>query len=73
MFRVRVIVRGKLATNSRIHLEGADVNLPEGARVRDLLVEVGVFDEEVKDVKVNGRRGRLDQALRRNDMVELSA
>lgn len=72
MFRVRVIVRGKLATNSRVHLEGADVNLPEGARVRDLLLEVGVFDEEVKHVKINGRRGRLEQALKRDDLVELS-
>jgi len=73
MFRVRVVVKGKLATNSRIHLEGADVTLPEGSRVRDLLVEVGVFDEEVKGVTINGRRSRLDQALRRNDLVELSA
>jgi len=71
MFRVRVTVAGKLLNNSRIHLEGADLALPEGARVRDLLSEVGVFDDEVKQVVVNGRRGRLDQTLRRNDLVEL--
>jgi len=73
MFRVRVVVRGKLVNNSRIHLEGADLTLPEGSRVRDLLSEVGVFDDEVKHITINGRRGRLDQALRRKDVVELSA
>ena len=71
MFRVRVMVSGKLVNNSRIHLEGADLTLPEGSRVRDLLTEVGVFDDEVREVIVNGRRGRLDQSLRRNDKVEL--
>jgi hypothetical protein len=71
MFRVRVVVAGKLVNNSRVHLEGADLSLPEGARVRDLLMEVGVSDGEVKQVTVNGRRGRLDQSLRRNDVVEL--
>jgi len=71
MFRVRVVVAGKLVNNSRVHLEGTDLSLPEGARVRDLLTEVGVSDGEVKQVTVNGRRGRLDQSLRRNDVVEL--
>lgn len=71
MFRVRVIVSGKLANNARIDLEGQVMTLPEGARVRDLLSEVGVFEEEVKQVLVNGKRARLDQALRRNDVVEL--
>jgi len=73
MFRVRVIARGRLAKNSRIQQDGLEVVLPEGGRVRDLLVEVGVFDEEVKQVVVNGRRGRIDQTLRRDDEVELHA
>lgn len=73
MFRVRVVARGRLAKNSRIRMDGSDVTLPEGGRVRDLLVEVGVFDEEVRRVLINGRQGRLDQTLRRNDMVELHA
>jgi hypothetical protein len=71
MFRVRVTVSGKLVNHSRVQLEGADLSLPEGARVRDMLTEVGVFDDEVKQVTINGRRGRLDQGLRRNDVVEL--
>lgn len=44
----------------------------EGGRVRDLLPEVGLFDEEIREVTVNGRRARLDQVLRRNDRVELA-
>jgi sulfur carrier protein ThiS len=73
MFRVKVIATGRLAKNSRIQMEGLDVTLPEGGRVRDLLNEVGVFDDEVREVVVNGRRGRLDQALRRDDKIELRA
>jgi len=71
MFRVRVVPCGKLAKNSRVSAEGIEVTLPEGARVSELLAEVGLFDEEVRLVMVNGRRGRLDQRLQRNDVVEV--
>jgi len=54
-------------------MDGAVIALPEGGRVRDLLVEVGMFDEEVREVTINGRRARLDQALHRDDNVELRA
>ena len=73
MFQVKVMARGRLAKNSRIETDGSVVMLPEGGRVRDLLVEVGVFDEEVREVTVNGRRARLDQALHRDDSIELRA
>jgi hypothetical protein len=73
MLQVKVMARGRLAKNSRIQTEGTVIVLPEGGRVRDLLVEVGVFDEEVREVTINGRRARLDQALRRDDQVELRA
>jgi hypothetical protein len=72
MFRVRISAQGRLAKNSRIGREKVEVVLPEGGRVRDLLLEVGLFDEEVRRVIVNGRRGRLDQALQRNDVVEVA-
>jgi sulfur carrier protein ThiS len=67
------VARGRLAKYSRIETDGTDVTLPEGGRVRDLLVEVGVFDEEVRTVMVNGRRGRLDQTLHRDDTIELQS
>ncbi|MGD0111370.1 MAG: hypothetical protein ABSD48_05855 [Armatimonadota bacterium] len=73
MFQVKVRARGRLAKNSRIQMDGAVIALPEGGRVRDLLVEVGMFDEEVREVTINGRRARLDQALHRDDNVELRA
>jgi hypothetical protein len=47
--------------------------LPDGGRVRDLLQEVGLFDEEVKRVMINGRRARLDSSLRANDLVQVEA
>ncbi len=68
-----MIPRGRLATNSRISSDGTEVTMPAGSRVRDLLSQVGLFDEEVRRVMVNGRRARLDSALRRNDLVELHA
>ncbi len=73
MLRVRVLPCAKLARNSKIGREGGDVVLPEGGRVRDLLVEVGLFDEEVRRVMINGRRARLDTSLRRNDVVRIEA
>lgn len=71
MLRVRVVPHGRLASHSRISSAGLDVTMPAGSRIRDLLVQVGLFDEEVKRVMVNGRRARLDKALRRNDLIEL--
>lgn len=71
MFRVRVVPRGKLIRNSRLEREGVALQLPSGSRVRDLLVELGIFEGEVRRVRINGRRARLDQSLRRNDEVEL--
>jgi sulfur carrier protein ThiS len=71
MFRVRVVPRGKLLKNSRLDREGLDLQLPNGSRVRDLLDQLGVFEEEVRRVLVNGRRARLDYSLRRDDEVEL--
>jgi len=72
MFNVRISAQGRLAKNSRIGREKVQVVLPEGGRVRDLLLEVGLFDEEVRRVIVNGRRARLDQALQRNDVIEVA-
>ena len=51
--------------------DGGEVVLPAGGRVRDLLQEVGLFDEEVRRVKVNGKRARLDTCLKRNDVVSV--
>ncbi len=71
MFRIKVIAHGKLTRSSRIGMDGLVMNIFDGARIRDLLSEVGVMDGEVRRVMVNGKRGRLEQALRRNDLIEL--
>jgi len=71
MLRVRVVPHGRLAKNSRISSEGQALNMPLGSRIRDVLIQVGLFDEEVKRVMVNGRRARLDKAVRRDDLIEL--
>ena len=71
MLRVRIKPCPKLARNSKVGREGGEVTIPDGGRVRDLLQEVGLFDEEVRRVFVNGRRARLDTSLNRNDVVSV--
>ncbi len=71
MLRVRILPSEKLARNSKVGREGGEVVLPNGGRVRDLLQEVGLFDEEVRRVLVNGKRARLDTSLKRNDVVRV--
>ncbi len=71
MLRVRIVPCAKLARNSKIGRDGGQVALPDGCRVRDLIQEVGLFEEEVRRVMVNGRRARLDTSLHRDDIVQL--
>ena len=73
MLRVTIRAEGRLARTARVGRDGQEVNVPQGGRVRDLLEEVGILDSEVRRITVNGRRARLDQALRRNDKVEVSS
>ncbi len=73
MLRVRIIPCAKLAKHSKVSRDGNEVSLPEGGRVRDLLREVGLFDEEIKRVVINGRRARLDSSLKPNDLVQVEA
>jgi len=71
MLRVRIVPCSKLARNSKIGREGGEVALPDGGRVRDLLQEIGLFDEEVRRIVINGKRARLDTSLKRNDVVQV--
>jgi sulfur carrier protein ThiS len=71
MLRVRIVPSPKLARNSKVGREGGEVSLPGGGRVRDLLHEIGLFEEEVRRVLVNGKRARLDTSLKRGDVVNL--
>lgn len=71
MLRVKIVTCDKLARNSKVGREGGEVSLPDGGRVRDLVQAVGLFDEEIRRVFVNGRKARLDTALSRNDLVEV--
>lgn len=71
MLRVKIITCDKLARNSKVGREGGEVSLPDGGRVRDLVQAVGLFDEEIRRVFVNGRKARLDTSLNRNDLVEV--
>ncbi len=73
MLRVRIVPCSKLAKHSKVSRDGNDISMPAGGRVRDLLQEVGLFDEEVKRVNINGRRAHLDTSLKANDIVKVEA
>lgn len=73
MLRVRIVPCARLARHSKINREGSEVTISNGGRVRDLLQEVGLFDEEVRSVEINGRRARLETSLRTNDVVLVKA
>jgi hypothetical protein len=70
MIRVTVLVQGRLAARASASSDGEAVDMPEGSRVRDLVPILGLLEEEVKRVAVNGCRARLDSSLRREDFVE---
>lgn len=71
MLRVKIVTCNKLARNSKVGREGGEVSLPDGGRVRDLVQAVGLFEEEIRRVFINGRKARLDTSLNRNDRVEI--
>jgi hypothetical protein len=72
MIRVWVTVTGRLMKRAKTDREGEQMEMPLGARVRDLVTSIGLMEEEVKKVSVNGRHGRLDSSLRTRDNIELS-
>lgn len=51
--------------------EEADVTLPAGATLRDLLTKVEVSVEEVSVAVVNGKSGSYNQELAEGDQVSL--
>jgi molybdopterin converting factor small subunit len=46
--------------------------LPDGSTVRDLLVQGGIDEKDVKLIFVNGQKASLDTVLKQGDQVGLS-
>ncbi len=70
--RVTIAVHGHLRQTSSVGQDELSFTLPDtgGLRVRDLLDTLNIFEEEIKDVTLNGRPARMDSTLRGRARVE---
>jgi hypothetical protein len=64
--RITIAVHGHLRQSSGLGQEEMTFVLPDvgGMRIRDLLTSVNMFEEEVKEIHMDGRKARLDTILR---------
>ena len=71
--RVTIAVHGHLRQTSGVGQDELTFTLPDagGLRVRDLLESINVFEEEVKEVLMNGRKARADTLLRGRVRLDL--
>ncbi len=70
--RVTVKVHGHLRQTSAVGHDELTFSLPDagGLRIRDLLETLNIFEEEVREVQLDGKRTRLDKPLRGRVRVE---
>ncbi len=70
--RVTVKVHGHLRQTSAVGQDELTFTLPDagGLRIRDLLETLNIFEEEVREVRLDGKRTRLDKPLRGRVRVE---
>lgn len=55
--------------NGRFKIEPRE--LPEGTDVRAVVLSLGLTEEEIGIIMLNGRHGELDSTLRENDTLSL--
>ena len=70
--RITIAVHGHLRQTSGVGNDELTFTLPDagGLRVRDILESINVFEEEVKEIILNGRKARMDTILRGRAKVE---
>lgn len=70
--RVTITVHGHLRQTSGVGQDELSFTLPDtgGMRIRDLLETLNIFEEEVKDIIMNGQRARMDTILRTRSKIE---
>jgi hypothetical protein len=71
--RITIAVHGHLQQTSGVGQDELTFMLPDagGMRVRDILDSINIFEEEVKDVLLNGRKARMDSLLHGRMKIEL--
>ena len=55
--------------NGRFKIE--EQELPEGTECRNVVANLGLTEEEIGIIMINGRHGALDQKLAHNDILSL--
>jgi molybdopterin synthase sulfur carrier subunit len=55
--------------NNRFKIEERE--LPEGTDCRKVVLDLGLTEEEIGIILINGRHGNLDQKLASNDILSL--
>jgi len=70
--RITISVHGHLCQTSGVGQDELTFTLPDtgGMRIRDLLETLNIFEEEVKEVLLNGKRARMDSTLRTRSRIE---
>ncbi len=70
--RMTIIVHGHLRGTSGVGHDELSFTLPDtgGLRIRDLLETLNIFEEEVKEVVLNGKKARVDTILRGQSRIE---
>ncbi|MGD0110986.1 MAG: hypothetical protein ABSD48_03920 [Armatimonadota bacterium] len=70
--RITIAVHGHFRQTSAIGNDEMTFTLPDadGLRIRDLLETLNIVEEEIKQVRYNGRPGRLDEAVRHRARLE---
>ncbi len=70
--RITISVHGHLRQTSGVGQDELTFTLPDtgGMRIRDLLETLNIFEEEVKEVTLNGKRARMDSTLRTRSRIE---
>jgi hypothetical protein len=70
--RITIAVHGHLRGTSGVGQDEISFTLPDagGLRVRDILESINIFEEEVKEVVMNGKKARMDTILRGRMKIE---
>jgi len=71
--RITIAVHGHFRQTSAVGQDELSVTLPDagGMRIRDLLETLNIFEEEIKQISLNGKQARLDTKLRGRARLEL--
>jgi hypothetical protein len=69
--KIRVAVHGYLRSYALVGAQGSVVEVPEGARVDELLTYWGMCGGEVRRIEINGQPARSDSRVQRRDQLDL--